>query len=119
VFMSIFKGGRNARYDIKEGDLVKAMVALGFEFTSRKGGSRRAFTPSTAQAVEAFGNTPYVYHIHEKVLDTHRQDLIKKDLGGIYKWAAESFELVAPPRKGPAKKRTKAAKKMYLLRICL
>ncbi|RPD79019.1 hypothetical protein L226DRAFT_567214 [Lentinus tigrinus ALCF2SS1-7] len=124
VFMSIFKGGPNARYELKEVALVKAMIELGFEFTDIKKGSRRRFAPHTEKAVEAFGNHAYVYHIvsphvyytptpvihtlyytptpapthlqHTKVLDTHRQDLLKKDLARIYGWKAETFILVDP-----------------------
>ncbi|TFK81361.1 hypothetical protein K466DRAFT_604557 [Polyporus arcularius HHB13444] len=90
--MSIFKGHVNARYEVQEKDFMQAMLAMGFECSLQKKGSRRHFTPM-GEAAEQWGRTTYVYHLHGKLLEKTKQDLIAKDLRQLYGWCAETFVL--------------------------
>ncbi|RPD70485.1 hypothetical protein L226DRAFT_574800 [Lentinus tigrinus ALCF2SS1-7] len=92
IFMSIFKGYRNARFEFSENDLAKAMVAAGFSFTDIKRGSRRQFTPQ-GSAREKFGNASYTFHLHGALITKHRQDLLSSDLAGLFTMSADSFVL--------------------------
>ncbi|RPD61514.1 hypothetical protein L227DRAFT_610515 [Lentinus tigrinus ALCF2SS1-6] len=94
VFMSIFKGERNARYEFKEAALTKmTMSAAGFSYTDRKKGSWRRFKPYGETCKKNYGNKSYTFHLHGILIDKDRQDFLMRDLGNLYRWTAKSFVL--------------------------
>ncbi|KAI0656101.1 hypothetical protein C8Q70DRAFT_1056970 [Cubamyces menziesii] len=85
VFVSIFKGGKNARRDVRWEDFERAMKHAGFEVKTMDGSARR-FTPPPS-----WDATCITFHKPSCIIYKKKQDKLRARLRRAYGWTAGDF----------------------------